>query len=113
MHYGINLYMQCDWCIPLYAVDHKCISFLLLFITQANTVQQLGFEMAAMYYMNGEIMTVGTKKGKDYLTSHPAILSTFQAKFLYGKSTITILKVNNRKEGLSDNKKRRNQSHIL
>ena len=98
--------MQCDRCISLYAVDHKRISFLLLFITPANTtVQQQGFEMAAMYYMNGEIMTVGMKKGKDYLTSHPAILSTFQAKVLYGKSTITVLKVNNRQEGLSDIKK--------
>ena len=61
-----------------------------MFITQANTLQQLGCEMAAMYYLNGELVTVGSKKGKDYLTSHPAILATFQAKFLYGKFSIYI-----------------------
>ena len=29
-------------------------------------------------------MTVGTKKGKSYLNSHPAIMATFQSQFLYG-----------------------------
>ena len=52
---------------------------------QANTAEQLGFEVANMYCLDGEVVTVGTRKGKAYLNSHPAILSTFQSKFLYGK----------------------------
>ena len=39
--------------------------------------------MASMYYLDKEIITVGTKKGKVYLNSHPAIVATFQAEFLY------------------------------
>ena len=38
-----------------------------------------------MYYIDGELVTVGTKKGKSYLNSHPAILATFQSQCLYGK----------------------------
>ena len=52
---------------------------------QANTAQQLGVQMASMYYLDGEIVTVGTQGGKAYLNSHPAILATFQANFLYGE----------------------------
>ena len=51
---------------------------------QANTAEELGFGFAGMYYIDGELVTVGTKKGKAYLTSHPAILATFQSHFLYG-----------------------------
>ena len=50
-------------------------------------------------------MTMGTKKGKNYLT---IVIQPYCLHFkqnLYGKSTITVLKVNNRQEGLSDIKK--------
>ena len=40
--------------------------------------------MASMYYLDGKIVTMGTTKGKAYLNSHPAILATYQAEFLYG-----------------------------
>ena len=39
-----------------------------------------------MYYVDGEVATVGTKKGKSYLNSHPAIIATFQSLFLYGNN---------------------------
>ena len=35
-----------------------------------------------MYYMDGQVVTVGTEGGKAYLISHPAILSKFQSEFL-------------------------------
>ena len=38
-----------------------------------------------MYYMDGQVVTVGTERGNAYIISHPAILSKFQAEFLYGK----------------------------
>lgn len=37
-----------------------------------------------MFYIDGELVTVGTTKGKSYLNSHPAIISTIQSHFLYG-----------------------------
>ena len=46
-------------------------------------MQQLGIQVASMYYFDGEIVTVGTTKGKAYLNSHPAILAAYQAEFLY------------------------------
>ena len=53
-------------------------------IFQANTAEELGFHFASMFYIDGELVTVGTKKGKSYRNSHPAIISTFQSHFLYG-----------------------------
>ena len=58
----------------------------LSFSPQANTAEELGFHFAGMYYIDGEIVTGGTKKGKSYLNSHPAIMATFQSHFLYGNS---------------------------
>ena len=40
--------------------------------------------MSLMFY-DGQIITTGTKKGKEYLSSHPGILASFEGHFLYGK----------------------------
>lgn len=47
--------------------------------------QSLGCEVATMMSVNGETLKVGTHKGKQFLQSHSAILSSFHAYFLYGK----------------------------
>ena len=69
-----------------------CIVELTVFFVlyQANTAEQLGFQLASMIYIDGETVTVGTKGGKAYLSSHPAILSSFQSHFLYGQFIYTI-----------------------
>lgn len=73
-------------------VSHCKQSVLMhcIYIYQANTAEQLGFQLASMYYIDGETVTVGTKGGKAYLNSHPAILSSFQSQFLYGQFHFTI-----------------------
>ena len=48
-----------------------------------------------MFYIDGELLTVGTTKGKSYLNSHPAIISTFQSHFLYGMDIVKILGTRN------------------
>ena len=52
------------------------------FVAGKHTAQQLGFELVYMYYMDGQVVTVGTERGNAYLISHPAILSKFQAEIL-------------------------------
>ena len=52
---------------------------------QANLLQSLGCEMATMMFLDGQTVTVGTPLGKQFLQSHPAIISSFNSFFLYGK----------------------------
>ena len=60
------------------------IMYALSWKIQANTAEELGFHVASMFYVDGELITVGTRTGKSYLNSHPAIMATFQSHFLYG-----------------------------
>ena len=41
--------------------------------------------MATMMFIDGKIVTIGTALGKQFLQSHPAIISAFNSFFLYGK----------------------------
>ena len=66
---------QSDVCIAIF-VTHDLVPCTL----KANTAEELGFHFASMFYIDRELVTVGTRKGKSYLNSHPAIMS----HFLYG-----------------------------
>ncbi len=56
-------------------------------IIKANMLQSVGCEVAAMMFVDGQVITViGTPKGKDFLQTHPAIVSSFGAYFKYGTS---------------------------
>ena len=48
-------------CVLDMQVCDKLVYIYHVMITQANTAQQLGFQMASMYYIDKEIITVGTK----------------------------------------------------
>ena len=48
-------------------------------------LQSLGCNVATMMFVDGQTITVGSTKGKEFLLSHPAILSSFNTFFLYGK----------------------------
>ena len=50
-------------------------------------LQSLGCEVASMMFVDGQVVTIGTPKGKKFLQTHPAIISSFNAYFLYGKCT--------------------------
>ncbi len=56
-------------------------------IIKANMLQSVGCEVATMMFVDGQVSTViGTPKGKDFLQTHPAIVSSFNAYFQYGTS---------------------------
>ena len=55
-------------------------------------LESLGCEMSSMFYTSdGQTLTIGTAKGKKFLESHPAILSSFNTHFLYGMLKYNIL----------------------
>lgn len=47
-------------------------------------------EVATMMFVGGQEVTVGTPKGKKFLQTHPAIISSFNAYFLYGEHPDTL-----------------------
>ncbi len=49
-------------------------------------LQSVGCEVATMLFVDGQVITVGTPKGKNFLQTHPAIVSSFNAYFQYGTS---------------------------
>ncbi len=55
-----------------------------LFIVQATQLESVGCEVATLMVFDGQTITVGSTKGKQFLHSHPAILSSFNAYFHYG-----------------------------
>lgn len=54
-------------------------------------LESLGCEVASMMFVDGQVVTIGTPKGKKFLQTHPAILSSFNAYFLYGKCEHTLV----------------------
>ena len=54
-------------------------------------LESLGCEVASMMFIDGQVVTIGPPKGKKFLQTHPAILSSFNAYFLYGKGERIIL----------------------
>ena len=48
-------------------------------------LQSLRCDVASMIFVDGQVVTVGTPKGKKILQTHPAIISSFDAYFLDGK----------------------------
>ena len=51
------------------------------FVAGKHTAQQLGFELVYMYYMDGQVVTVGTERGNAYLISHQLFCLNFKLKF--------------------------------
>ena len=60
---------QSDVCDAIFLLNVLYITLTPL----GNTADQLGFNFASMFYIDGELVTVGTTKGKSYLNSHLAI----------------------------------------
>ncbi len=58
---------------------------MMFMIIQANMLQSVGCEVATMMFVDGQVITVGTPKGKNFLQTHPAIVSSFNSYFLYGE----------------------------
>ena len=46
-------------------------------------LEYLRCEIASMMFVDGQVVTIGTPKGK-FLQTHPAIIASFNAYFLYG-----------------------------